>query len=387
MQRFLISAALLLLSFPLFASTESWLNSILAYLPNWTMTPYFTLTLWQWMGLGVAIVIGIVVRFIVNIILKGIHGVASRKTKTKWDDLILEAFIGPTGILVAAGVWYLSIYLLDFNTNAAGFFGVIVQIIFSIGFIILFYRLTNVLIEFFNQLAEKTESDLDDQLMPVVEKTLRFLVIVIGVLITLQNLGINVVSALAGLGIGGLAFALAAKDTAANMFGSFTIFMDQPFKLGDWVIINGSHEGIIETIGIRTTRIRTFNKTIISLPNAVVANSSIENISRRPYRRTVGAIGLTYDTTAEKMDIIVDKIRKIITGHKATVDDGFHISFAGYGASSLDIKYYFFMKVADWAEELKFRQEIMLDIMRAVEAEGLEFAFPTQTLHVESMPK
>jgi MscS family membrane protein len=369
------------------AAETGLINSLVSAFPAWTREAYLTLTVWQWIGISGAILIGIIARFIVNIVLKVFLRFVKNRTATKWDDLIVEAFIGPAGMLLAVLIWYSSIFILSLAESASHILIFLLQIILSISLIFLAYRLINVFIEFLHGLALKTASDLDDQLMPVIDKTLRFLVLSIGSLIALQNIGVNVVSALAGLGIGGLAFALAAKDTAANMFGSLTIFLDQPFKMGDWVLINGVHEGVVEAIGVRTTRIRTFGKTLISLPNAVVANSSIENISRRPYRRVKTTLGLTYNSKREQIEAVLVDIRSAILANKYTIEDNMHVNFIGYGPSSLDIFIYFFVKVASWDEELEAKEGVMLDIMNVVEKHSLEFAFPTQTVHIESMPK
>jgi len=386
MKRILPVLTILAIGIPLYAETSSWVDSVIAGLPSWSREPYFVLSAWQWIGLGGAILAGFIIRKFVSLLMKAAHRIASSRSKTRWDDLIIEAFTGPTGTLAALGVWYVSIRVLDFGKNTTDILITLLQVILSISLIILFYRLTNVLMVFLTDISSRTDTDLDDQIMPIVEKTLKILVVTLGSLVALQNLGINVVSALAGLGLGGLAFALAARDTAANMFGSFTIFMDQPFKMGDWVRINDTHEGIIESIGLRTTRIRTFKKTEISLPNSVVANTSIENISRRPYRRVYTTIGITYGSPAEKVEQLVEQIRDIIRNNNHAVEEGMQVSFVDYAASSLNIMVYFFVNVNDWTQELQAKQKVYLDIMKAVENLGLEFAFPTQTIHLESMP-
>lgn len=368
------------------AATETWVTTIVQQLPEWSTRPLLTLTVWQWIGIGGAILLGLIVRKMVGLLLKGTLRIARTRSSSEWDDRIIEAFLGPTGTLAAVGVWYVSVRILNLGENIVGVTDKILQMIASIALIILFYRLTKVLIVFLRSLAEKTETDLDDQLMPVVEKTLKTLVIVFGGMIALQNLGVNVLSALAGLGIGGLAFALAAKDTAANIFGSFTIFMDKPFKLGDWVRISGTHEGIVEDIGLRTTRLRTFKQTLISLPNSAVVNTSMENFSARPLRRVYATVGVTYGTPAEKIERLVGEIGDIIRNNRFAVEEGMQVSFVEYAASSLNIMIYFFVNVASWTEELQAKQEVFLAVKKKAEEMGVEFAFPTQTIHVESMP-
>lgn len=362
---------------------DEWRRSIVNLLPSWSAESFLVLSVWQWMGIGLAIFLGLVVQKLVYTTLKVVHKIASSRTRTEWDDKIVAAFIGPTGFASAVAVWYLSIYLLALPESLSGFLYSLFQFLASVAIVYLGYRLVTVLTEFLRTLTDQTESDLDDQLMPIVDRTLKSLVVIIGGLIIIQNMGINVLSAIAGLGIGGLAFALAARDTAANIFGSITIFLDRPFKMGDWVRINDAHEGIVEAVGMRTTRIRTFKKTLISLPNSVVANSSIENISARANRRVYTTLGILYGTPSEKIERFVEEIRTIIRNHERATDEGMQVSFVNYNASSLDIMVYFFVNVANWTEELQAKQDVYLAIMRKAEEMGIGFAFPTQTIHLE----
>ena len=172
----------------------------------------------------------------------------------------------------------------------------------------------------------------------------------------MQNLGINVTSLIAGLGIGGLAFALAAKDTIANLFGFTTILIDRPFKVGEFIRIGGM-EGVVENLGLRSTRIRTFYKSLVSIPNLVVANEKIDNMGQRVYRRTRTTLGLTYDTSPEKLEAFCEKVKAIIQAHPQTAEEQIYVYFCGYGASSLNILVYFYHQVTDWQEELNARHE------------------------------
>lgn len=356
------------------------------YLPKWGFNSFWQLEIWQWLGIGAAIFLGLVVKVIVRYLVSFIHRVLAKKTETEWDDRIIEAFRGPTAYVGAIGFWILSLTLLGLPQEGAQVIEDILQFILGIVLIWMGYRLVNVFIDFVESVTSKTESNLDDQLIPILSKTLKSLVVVIGGMIVLQNIGINVLSLLAGLGIGGLAFALAARDTAANLFGSLTIFSDRPFMLGDWVKI-GSEEGIVEEIGLRTTRLRTFAYTLISIPNATVANSHIVNISKRGnFRRVYKQVGLTYDTPPEKMEAFLEGVKNAILAHPKTHKKGFHVAFVNYGQAGLDIMIYFFLDVADWGSELMSQQQVMIEIMRIAREVGVRFAYPTQTLHVETFP-
>ena len=179
-----------------------------------------------------------------------------------------------------------------------------VGMLFSIGVFWILYGLVAPLERSLIKLTAKTESDLDDQLVPLVIKTSRIAIVILGLLTLIQELGINVFSLLAGLGVGGLAIALAAKDTAANFFGSLMILFDQPFKIGDWIKISDM-EGTVEDIGFRSTRIRTFYDSQIIIPNSTVASSQIDNLGKRNFRRTVETLGLTYSTSKENLELFI----------------------------------------------------------------------------------
>jgi MscS family membrane protein len=233
--------------------------------------------------------------------------------------------------------------------------------------------------------ADKTKVGLDQQLIPIVTKSLRIFVVVFGSLIAFQNLGINVMSLVAGLGLGGLAFALAAKDTAANLFGSVMIFSDSPFRVGDWVKFGGV-EGTVEQVGFRSTKVRTFYNSLITVPNAVVASAAVDNMGRRQYRRVYTKLAVTYGTSPDEMEAFLEGIKNIIKANPTTRKDYFHVIFSGYGDSALEVMVYFFLEVPDWGQELIQRQNIYLEILRLAKELKVSFAFPSQSLYVESLP-
>jgi MscS family membrane protein len=234
--------------------------------------------------------------------------------------------------------------------------------------------------------AAKTETRLDDQLVPLIRRTAKAFMIVIGGIFVLQNLNVDVASLVAGLGLGGLAFALAAKDTLANTFGSLVIFVDRPFQIGDWVV-NGDSEGTVEDVGFRTTRIRTFYDSLVTVPNAKLTDTAIDNMGMRAYRRIKVVLGLTYSTTPEQMQAFVEGLRAIVAAHPETRKDKYEIHFNNFGAFSLDVLFYVFVKVPGWSDELRARHELFLSALKLAKDVGVEFAFPTQTLHVDSFPQ
>ncbi|MCA9571140.1 MAG: mechanosensitive ion channel family protein, partial [Myxococcales bacterium] len=229
-----------------------------------------------------------------------------------------------------------------------------------------------------------TESRLDDQLVPLVRKLLKGAVLVLGLVFVLQNAGVDVGSLIAGLGIGGLAFALAAKDTLANLFGSLTIFVDRPFQIGDWVII-GSVEGVVEEVGFRSTRVRTFYNSVVTIPNSQITNANVDNMGLRPRRRVKMMIGLTYDTPPDLLQAYVEGVRAILAAHPF-VQRTYEVHVYQFSSSSIDILVYYHLVVPGWTEELDSRSQNILEFMRLADELGVSFAFPSTSVYVESTP-
>ena len=226
---------------------------------------------------------------------------------------------------------------------------------------------------------------MDDQLIPIVRRSMKVFVVIVGVLFILHNLNVNITALLAGLSIGGLALALAAQETLKNFFGSVMIFLDRPFRIGDWISSDGV-DGTVEEVGFRSTRIRTFRNSVTSVPNGRLADQTIDNHGLRIYRRFNTHIAVTYDTPANVISTFVDGLKKIVVEHPDTRKDYYEIHLNEMGSSSLNILFYIFFEVPSWSDELNCRHQILLEILKLAEALGVRFAFPTQTLHMETFP-
>lgn len=250
---------------------------------------------------------------------------------------------------------------------------------------LILYRAVDILSTYLESIAEKTESTLDDQLVPLVRKSLKIFVVVIGILFILQNLEFNITALLAGLSIGGLALALAAQESLKNLFGSLMIFIDRPFQVGDYIIAPGL-EGMVEEVGFRSTRIRSFYKSLVSIPNGKLSDMTIDNMGLRQYRRLLTKVAITYDTPPDLIEAFIEGIRKLIKEHPQTWKEYYHVRFYEMDNSSLNILVYCFFDVPDWTGELEAREEILLSITRLAEDLGVRFAFPTSTIHVEEFP-
>ena len=355
------------------------------WLPDWAQDNFWGLKKIQWIGLFVGILFGLMLKvlteFINNILIK----LTNYPPQSLRHQLLL-ALKKPLGLLVASGFWYFGIIALDFEGLSLAILINSTQVVFSVSLVWAAYKLTDIFTALLKRVTARTASELDAQLVPLLGKSLRVFVVVIGALITIQNLGFNVMSLLAGLGLGGLAFALAAKDTAANFFGSIMILIDQPFNVGDWIITNKA-EGTVEEIGFRSTRLRTFYDSLVSVPNSQIANENIDNMGKRKFRRTRAQIGLTYGTSPEKMQAFVEGVRNILLANPNVNNDKINVSFVEYGDFSLNILLYYFLECPDWSSELVQKQNINIEIYRLANEIDVEFAFPTQSLVVEQFPE
>ncbi len=379
--RWLFSAATLRRVPLLYPALAGWVER---HLPPSLARTAFGIELWKYLAvLALAILAFSLQKLTVFVIRHYLHRLV-RRTNLRYLDQAVDRADRPIGGLVMALVFYLGFPMLLFPARLAEIAMIATGALAAYSAVWLSYRLIDVLKDYMATRAAASESKLDDQLVPMVSKTLKIFVSVIGGIFILQNLHINVGSLLAGLGLGGLAFALAAKDTIANFFGSLMIFIDKPFQIGDWVVIEGT-EGIVEEVGFRTTRVRTFYNSLVTVPNATITNSMVDNYGLRKFRRYSTTLSLTYDTPPDKIEAFCEGIRAVIAAHPKMRQDYYVVEFKEYGPSSLDILVYCFTTATSYGEEMRVRTELNLDILRLAHELGVSFAFPTQTLHVQSM--
>ncbi len=362
------------------------IEAMLDQLPEWSKTEWLGVEIWQYMAVFIWLLIGVILRKVFEFVLDNYIRRITDKTKFTWDDDLLDGVERPSGFIFLMTFFLISYTNLQLSVTVNLYLSTVLEVAISVGFVWLFYNLADVFAKYLTVVTSKTDNKLDDQLVPLIRKTLRFFIVVMGVILVLQNNGYNVASLIAGLGIGGLAVALAAKDTLANFFGSITIFADRPFKIGDWIVV-GNVEGTVEEVGFRTTRVRTFYNSLVSVPNSQVATTDIDNYGMRQYRRLKTVLNLTYSTTPEQMEAFVEGLKAIVKANKNFRQDFYEIHFNSFGAHSLDVLVYVFFDVPDWSTELQQRHNFLLEVLRLAKEVGVEFAYPTQTLHVDSFFK
>lgn len=323
-------------------------------------------------------------RKLFTLIIMGTLQKVSKSTDTYHDDKVISALKGPVSfafILVGAHLFFVLIFK---ETE------LIKNILNTLVVYTIFWAIISVLESLrgvFHHATEKFNPDLAKEMGNFILKIVKFLVGALGLGAMLQVWGINVTALVASLGLGGLAFALAAKDTASNMFGSFALLADKSIRIGEWIKVGGV-EGTVEDIGMRTTKIRSFEKSLITVPNQIVSNSPIENFSRRGVRRIKMRIGLTYSTSGDQMNAIVQEIRAMLHNHEnISQKETLLVNFESFGDSALNIFIYTFTSTSNWERYLNIREDIHLKIMKIVEDNKSSFAFPSQSIYVEQMPE
>ena len=359
------------------------LEDFVANLPDTFQKRILRVQIWQYAGILLVLLTGLALRYLAILLFRrvGLRAI-QRFTEPGWLHTAVMRADRPIGLLAFAAVisgLFPQLLLPAAITTAVA---VGMRVVSASSLVWLGFRFADALCDFFAMKAERTDSKLDDQLVPLARKSLKAFLTIIGGIFILQNLNVDVDSLLAGLGIGGLAVALAAKDTAANLFGSVMIFLDKPFQIGDFIKIGSHVEGTVEEVGFRSTRVRTGYNSLVSFPNSIVTNSTVDNLGERRYRRYKTTLGLTYDTSPEQVQAFCEGVRAVIDSQPGMRKDFYMVEFQEFGPHSLDVMVYCFMDVPDWTTELRVRTNLNLAIMRLARELGVGFAFPTQTLHV-----
>ncbi len=355
-------------------------------LPGFFRIKILNIELWQMAGL----ILYVIISFIIFKLLTWIFGfflsrIFSKFAKEELFAKYLNPIAEPISFAAVITFWTAFIYILMLPANIGYYISLLINALYPIIVTIIAFRLSDLVADIFERLALKTATKVDDNLVPLVRKSLKVVVGVLGVIYFLENIGISITPLLAGVSIGGLAFALAAQDTVKNLFGSVTIFTDQPFEVGDWIVFSGS-EGTVEQVGVRSTRIRTFYNSVVSVPNGKLADSLIDNMGKREFRRYNTKLSITYDTPPDLIDVFVEGLKVIVANHPSTRKDYYQIHLNGFGASSIDILFYIFFEVSDWTEELEARHQIIGEILKLAAELNVRFAFPTETLFIEEVP-
>jgi len=352
-------------------------------------TVFDNLTYSKLIYVGFAIVIFILFVLLKKIFAKYVFKIILRlvnKTKFNADTKIVSAFERPLiNFFEVLGLYFAYIILMQKFTIRLDF----INKVFSSSIILLIswglYNLTGESSLLFEKMHKAYDIKVDKILFPFISKILRLILLALVITIIAEKWGYNIQGFITGLGLGGLAFALAAKDAAANIIAGILIILDKPFALGDW-INNDSLEGTVEEITFRTTKIRTFDLALIIVPNSKLVSEPVTNYSRRGKRRLNFNLGLNYGTSRDKLEICVTKIRNLIENHAQVNKDEIYVRFDKFNASSLDIFIYFFVETAKLGEFLEIKENINFGIMDILQQEDVSLALPGTSVYVEKLP-
>lgn len=361
-------------------------DKLMNILPKMGTQKIMGLHAWQYISILILIVICVLIHKLLSWFFDWL---IYQLLKNKGYGAIAHDYIMPVAkpfsLLVIVGILIILVPVLQLPILFNHYFILLLRALLPLFGTMMAYKLVDILGEYLMKKAAQTETTMDDQIVPILKRILKIFVIIIGFLYILSNLRFDITALLAGISIGGLAFALAAQDTIKNFFGSLMILFDKPFQIGDWVTA-GDIDGTVEEVGFRSTRVRTFRNSLITVPNGKLADMAVDNHGLRKYRRFYTTITITYDTPTHLIEAFTDGLKKIVEEHPKTWKDFYHIRFNNMSAYSLDIMFYIFLDVPTWGEELQYKEEILLSIMKLAKELGINFAFPTQTLHMENFP-
>jgi MscS family membrane protein len=305
----------------------------------------------------------------------------AEKTETKFDDLLLAVINGPVRIISFVGILYIGLQVFEWSSWVESLIQKGLTVILAISLTYMTMRMVDVLSrEWIRRLFKEQDKGFQDHLLPIVRQSLRVFVVVIAVLLTTQNLGLNVTALIGSLGVAGLALSLASKDTLENFFGAVAVFVDRPFKVGDRINLDDV-DGTVELIGLRSTRVRSLDGYLITIPNKTMGNATITNITARPSIKTVTNIGIAYDTPVGRVKQAVEILEGVYKAHRMTAD--LIVSFDRFADSSLNILVVHWWGATDQKEYLAGMQEMNLEIKQQFEKAGISFAFPSRTVYLK----
>jgi len=337
--------------------------------------------LWKYLAFLAYIGLAFLSAYLVNRLVSGRLRAWAARTPSQYDDILLQVVHGPIKVVTFVIVLNFGLRVFAWPAVVQDYLskGLRVVVAWSVTYMVI--KALDLFLVFWRQRSAEPEDPLfDRQLLPLVRRVGKYFILLLALLVTAQNLGVEVTTLLAGLSIGGLAVGLAAQDTLANLFGAVALFMDRPCVVGDRIKVEG-YDGVVEEIGLRSTRLRNLDGHLVTIPNKAMANASITNISKRPNIRTVMTIGITYDTPAEKVKRAGEIIQEVFKSHPMTAD--VWVSFNQFADFSLNFLVIHWWNSTVYKDYLAGMQEMNLALKARFDAAGISFAFPTRTLYVK----
>ncbi len=359
---------------------KNWRTKLKSHLPAWTSEELLMFTKGQWLGFLFIFCVGILalslVRYLTTLYIRALV----KKESLNFKDKDHYKATLPFGLLAFSMVCMGGVRVLDLDLDTYAILIRAFYILIALTSVWSAVKIVDLITMHFVKIAKDTQNKFDDVLVPMLSKTSKVLVIAFGTILVAHSLTFDIGSILAGLGIGGVAVALAAKDTISNLFGSVTVIMDRPFLIGDYVILDKGLEGTVEEVGFRSTRIRTPHQSLVSLPNNVLANMAIDNYGMRESRRFRTFLQLDYNTPIEKIEEFCERLRYLCKIHPVINPDNAQVYVNDMTDKSINILFTVFFKTTDGNVELEERHKVIVEILKLAGEVGVRFAFPTNTM-------
>jgi len=374
----------------IYESVYPWGTSFINdYIPEPLHKSFLNFEIWQYLGFLILILIGVLIyhlfKRLVYFILTKVERVLVKNTSEAVNQAI-NRLSRPLTLIFAFWIVEKLLPILQMPLNINRFLLLGIEIAKIVFWIYVFLKLVAVVMQVYADIASKTESKLDDQIIPILKNLLRGLVMMVGVYNLLKILGVDTTTLIAGISIGGLALALASQDTVKNLIGTFMIFLDHPFQIGDWIEA-GVVAGTVEEVGFRSTRVRAADTSLFQIPNSALAEMIVNNKGLLLFRRYNTQLGLRYDTPPELIEAFVDGVREIIKVHPDTRSDAYNVEFVGFGDSALLILLNTYFTDLGWNEEQSSRHRLHIAILKFAKEIGVEFAFPSTSVIIEQFPE
>lgn len=361
------------------AAGTGWLGEIL---PNALFEVHWLdLALWQWLGLMILVVVASSLGFLVTTLILRIARRAMHRLGSAHFPVDPRLVSGPARLVTSVVFFQVASHALALPASAQETLSAICKAAMLVGAGWFALRAIDVLAAYAQARLAARQEAVVDTVVPMGRRISKAFVIAIAGVAIIDNLGFNVAGLLAGLGVGGLAVALAAQKTLENLFGGFTLIADRPVIVGQFCRV-GDHIGTVEDIGLRSTRIRTLDRTLVTLPNSDISTTRIENYSMRDMMRLYTVLQVGYDTSPDQMRYLLVELRKMLYAHPRTLPDPCRVRFVNMGAYSLDLEVFVFIDTRDWNDFMAVREDIFLRIMDIVGESGAYFAYPSQTLYL-----
>lgn len=360
---------------------------LLNLLPQFGQQKILGLAIWQFAGIFIMIILAFLLHFLLSRVLNPVvkRLSSSRLYPSLVDPSLIKRIAQLLSVWIIVRILKVFIPALQLEPEALIFAVRMVKVVSTFIVMLIALRVLDILMLYFRILTQRTENKLDEQVVPILRRSLQAVIILWAIFQALNLLEVNVTALIAGVSIGGLAIALAAQDTVKNLIGSAMIFVDKPFQIGDFIDLGG-FAGTVEEVGFRTTRIRKSDSSIVAVPNGVIANQAITNLGVRIYRLFQVKLGVVYGTSPEDIRLFTSSLKQLIEAHPNTQKEGYYVHLTTLADSSLGIMFRVALDVPDYATELRVKEELLLAILKIADTLGVNFAFPSTSVYVETMP-